>query len=60
MVIPRSRSRSLESITQVGTASTFTEDARLLQQGHFDSELFLPWSTWALIAILRIGGAAFS
>jgi len=54
MVIPRSRSRSLESITQWERPSPSRKIARLLQQG-IDQSCFWPVVTWALIAILRIG-----
>jgi len=41
-VIPRSASRSLESITQVGNDLTVTEDADCCKQG-IDQVGFLPW-----------------
>ena len=53
MVIPRSRSRSLESRTQVGTASPSRKMPDCSSRE--STRVVLPWSTWAMIATLRMG-----
>jgi len=52
MVMPRSRSRSLESMTRSTTASL----ARKMPdwRSMVSTRVVLPWSTWAMMAILRI------
>src|ERR1039457_4004329 len=52
MVMPRSRSRSLESITRSATCSLARNvpDWRSMAS----TRVVLPWSTWAMMAILRI------
>ena len=51
MVMPRSRSRSLESMAQ----SAMTSPARKLPawRKNPSTKVVLPWSTWAMIAMLR-------
>ncbi len=51
--MPRSRSRSFESITRV-TTSWFARKMPLWRSIASTSVVF-PWSTWAMMAILRIG-----
>src|SRR5579875_1434028 len=53
MVMPRSFSRSLESMTRSATASLARKvpDWRSMAS----TRVVLPWSTWAMMAILRIG-----
>ena len=51
MVMPRSRSRSPESMTRSATASFWrnTPDCR----SSWSTRVVLPWSTWAMMATLR-------
>ena len=52
MVIPRSRSRALESITRSSTRSLARKTPLCFSIA--STRVVLPWSTWAIIAILRI------
>src|ERR1051325_8094797 len=52
MVMPRSRSRSLESITRSATTSLARKAP--LWRSMAATSVVLPWSTCAMIAILRI------
>ena len=54
--MPRSRSRGLESIARVGTFwfSRKTPDWRNI----WSTSVVLPWSTWAMMAMLRMSMAA--
>src|SRR6201994_4399219 len=53
MVMPRSFSRSLESMTRSATASLARKvpDWRSMAS----TRVVLPWSTWAMMAMLRMG-----
>jgi hypothetical protein len=55
IVIPRSLSRSLESMTRSATASLARKvpDWRSMAS----TRVVLPWSTWAMMAMLRIAWA---
>src|SRR6185312_7800085 len=52
MVMPRSRSKSLESMTR--SATTSLERNAPLWRNMASTSVVLPWSTWAMMAILRI------
>src|ERR1017187_8595809 len=52
MVMPRSRSRSLESITRSMRCSLARNVP--LWRSMASTSVVLPWSTWAMIAILRM------
>src|ERR1051326_5249792 len=52
MVMPRSRSRSLESITRSTTASFARKMPLCLSMA--STSVVLPWSTWAMIAMFRM------
>src|SRR4051812_40197206 len=52
MVMPRSRSRSFESITRSTTASL--ERKVPLWRSMASTSVVLPWSTWAMMAMLRM------
>src|ERR1051326_1292263 len=52
MVMPRSRSRSLESITRSMTASFSRKMPLCLSMA--STSVVLPWSTWAMMAMLRM------
>src|SRR5258708_1632537 len=53
MVIPRSRSMSLESITR---SAIFSWEAKVPDcLSRQSTRVVLPWSTWAMMAMLRIG-----
>src|SRR4030066_1392237 len=54
IVIPFSRSRSMESITRSGTA-WFSRKMPLCQS-IASTSVVLPWSTWAMIATFRMAG----
>src|SRR6266481_5960912 len=54
MVMPRSRSRSFESMTRSATVSLSRNVP--LWRSMASTSVVLPWSTWAMIAILRILG----
>src|SRR5689334_5867434 len=51
MVMPRSRSRSFESITRSATTS-FSRKAPVWRR-RWSTRVVLPWSTWATMAMLR-------
>src|SRR5204863_183947 len=51
MVMPRSRSKSFESITRSTTASLARKMP--LCRSMASTSVVLPWSTWAMMAILR-------
>src|SRR5260370_16425085 len=54
MVMPRSRSRSFESMTRSATVSLA---GKVALWGSMEStSVVLPWSTWAMMAMLRILG----
>jgi hypothetical protein len=50
--MPRSRSRSLESMARSATSLVLAEGAGLLEQ--LSTSVVLPWSTWAMMAMLRM------
>ena len=50
--MPRSRSRSLESITRSATFSLARKVP--LWRSSWSTSVVLPWSTWAMMAMLRI------
>ena len=52
IVIPRSRSRSLESITRSSTCSFARKTPLCFSIA--STKVVLPWSTWAIMAILRM------
>ena len=52
MVMPRSRSRSLESMTRSTSASLARKMP--LWRSMASTSVVLPWSTWAMMAMLRI------
>ncbi len=52
MVMPRSRSRSLESITRSATC-WFSRKAPVCFSMP-STRVVLPWSTWAMMAMLRM------
>src|SRR5208283_6128066 len=52
--MPRSRSRSFESITRSATVSLSRKVP--LWRSMASTSVVLPWSTWAMIAMLRILG----
>src|SRR3972149_7964994 len=54
IVIPFSRSRSMESITRSGTAWCCRKIP--LCQSIASTSVVFPWSTWAMIATFRMGG----
>src|SRR3984893_16354685 len=54
MVMPRSRSRSFESITRSATVSLSRKVP--LWRSMASTSVVLPWSTWAMMAMLRILG----
>ena len=51
MVMPRSRSKSPESITRSATASLARNTP--LCRSSWSTRVVLPWSTWAMMATLR-------
>src|SRR3990172_5735390 len=51
MVIPRSRSRSIESMTR-STSASFARNVPVWRS-MASTKVVLPWSTWAMIARLR-------
>ena len=52
--MPRSRSRSFESITR---SATFSLSRKVpLWRSSWSTSVVLPWSTWAMMATLRICG----
>jgi hypothetical protein len=52
MVMPRSRSRSLESIAR--SATCWLERNEPDWRSRQSTKVVLPWSTWAMMAMLRI------
>src|ERR1022692_2045663 len=54
MVMPRSRSRSFESMTRSATVSLSRKVP--LWRSMASTSVVLPWSTWAMMAMLRILG----
>ncbi len=54
IVIPRSRSRSIESITRSAWASPARHVPACLSRP--STSVVFPWSTWAMIATLRMSG----
>src|ERR1039457_3469449 len=52
MVMPRSRSRSFESMTRSATVSLSRKVP--LWRSMASTSVVLPWSTWAMMAMLRI------
>src|ERR1039458_6532626 len=56
MVMPRSRSRSFESMTRSATASLARNVP--LWRNIASTRVVLPWSTWAMMAMLKIGFGA--
>src|ERR1700748_3582671 len=55
IVMPRSRSRSLESIARSATTSPVRNVPACLSRP--STSVVLPWSTWAMMATLRMLGA---
>jgi hypothetical protein len=51
--MPRSRSRSLESMTRSGTRWCAAKVPDCLRSS-WSTSVVLPWSTWAMIAMLRM------
>ncbi|MOA44591.1 hypothetical protein D3C78_1668940 [compost metagenome] len=52
MVMPRSRSMSFESITQVATCSLARKAPACFSRP--STRVVLPWSTWAIMAMFRM------
>ena len=51
MVMPRSRSRSFESMTR--SATSWLARKTPLWRSRASTSVVLPWSTWAMMAMLR-------